>query len=45
MFSVQRKLNNFTAISWREQVTFQGDDDDIHFVLQQNEYLKFYIAS
>ena len=45
MFSVQRKLNNFTAISWREHVTLQGDDDDIPFVLEQDEYFNFYIGS
>jgi len=45
MFSVQCKLNNFTAISCREKVIFEGDDDAIHFILEQNEYLKCYIAS
>jgi len=26
-------MNNFSAISWREQVTFRWDEDDVHFVL------------
>jgi hypothetical protein len=30
-------VNNFSAISWQEQVTFQwDDDDDVHFVLDQH---------
>jgi hypothetical protein len=28
-------VSYFSAISWREQVTFQRDDDDVHFVLDQ----------
>jgi len=24
--------NNFSAISWREQVNFQCNDDEVHFV-------------
>ena len=28
-------MNNFSAISWREQVTFQWDDDHVCFVLDQ----------
>ena len=26
----------FSAISWREQVNFQRDDDEVHFVLDQH---------
>ena len=26
---------NFSAISWGEQVNFQWDDDEVHFVLDQ----------
>jgi hypothetical protein len=26
----------FSAISWREQVTFQRDDDDVRFELDQH---------
>ena len=33
------QVSNVTAISCREPVTFQGDDDDIRFVLKQNEFL------
>jgi len=28
--------NHRPAISWREQVNFQGDDDEIHFVQDQH---------
>ena len=31
------KLSNFSAISWSEQVTFQCDDDEVRFVLDQQE--------
>ena len=30
---------------WREQVHFQWDDDDVHFVLDQHAKLDFYSAS
>jgi hypothetical protein len=43
--SVQSKFSKFSAISWREQVTFQWDDDDVRFVLYQHAELDFYIAS
>jgi hypothetical protein len=33
------------AISWREQVNFQWDDDEVRFVLDQHAELDFYIAS
>jgi uncharacterized membrane protein len=42
---VQRKLSNFSAISWREQVNFQWDDDEVRFVLDQHADLDFYSAS
>jgi hypothetical protein len=29
-----RQFSNFSAISWREEVNFQWDDDEIHFVLE-----------
>jgi hypothetical protein len=32
-------MNNFSAISWREQVNFQWDDDEVHFVLDQHTLL------
>jgi hypothetical protein len=38
-------IQQFSAISWREQVNFQWDDDEVHFVLDQHIYLDFYSAS
>ena len=35
----------FSAILWREQVNFQWDDDEVHFVLDQNAELDFYSAN
>ena len=35
----------FSAISWREQVNFQWDDDEVVFVLDQQAELDFYSAS
>ena len=35
----------FSARSWREQVNFQWDDDEVHFVLDQHAELNFYSAS
>jgi hypothetical protein len=35
----------FSAISWREQVNFQWDDDEVRFVLDQHAELDFYSAS
>jgi hypothetical protein len=32
----KRQLSNFSAISWREQVNFQWEDDEVHFVLDQH---------
>jgi hypothetical protein len=37
-------LNANSAISWREQVNFQKDDDDVRFVLDQHAELDFYSA-
>ena len=34
----------FSAISWQEQVNFQWDDDEVHFILDQHAELDFYIA-
>ena len=31
-----------TSISWREQVNFQLDDDEVRFVLDQHAELDFY---
>jgi len=38
-------FSNFSAISWREQVNFQRNDDDVCFVLEQQAELDFYSAS
>ena len=35
----------FSAISWREQVSLWRNDDDVHFVLDQNTELDFYSAN
>jgi hypothetical protein len=35
----------FLAISWREQVNFQWDDDEVRFVLDQHAELNFHSAS
>jgi hypothetical protein len=35
----------FSAISWREQVNFQWDNDEVRFVLDQHAELDFYSAS
>jgi hypothetical protein len=32
----------FLAISWREQVNFQWDDDEVRFALDQHAELNFY---
>ena len=37
--------NNFSSISWWEQVNFQWDDDEVCFVLDQHAELDFYSAS
>jgi len=41
----ERQLSNFSAVSWREQVNCQWDDDEVHFVLDQRAELDFYGAS
>ena len=38
-------MSNFSAISWREQVNFQWDDDEVRFVLDQHAELDLYSAS
>jgi hypothetical protein len=38
-------LTIITAISWREQVNFQWDDDEVRFVLDQHAELDFFSAS
>jgi hypothetical protein len=31
-----RQLSNFSAISWREQVNFKWDNNEVRFVLDQH---------
>ena len=42
---VERQFSNISAMSWREQVNFQWDDDEVRFVLDQHAEYDFYIAS
>ena len=35
--------DNFSAISWHEQVTFRRDDDDVHFILDQHAFSLIFI--
>jgi hypothetical protein len=42
---VERQFSNISAISWREQVNFKWDDDEIRFVLDQHAEYYFYIIS
>ena len=39
------QFSNFSAISWREEVNFQWDDDEVCFVLDQHAELDYYSAS
>ena len=34
-------MSDFSAISLREQVNFQYDDDEVRFVIDQHAYLDF----
>ena len=38
-------FNANSAISWREQVSFQWEDNEVRFELEQHAYLDFYTAS
>ena len=38
-------IQQFSAISWREQANFQWDDDEVRFILDQHAELDFYSAS
>ena len=42
---VQHQLSNFSAISWREQVHFKWDDDEVPSVLGQHAELDIVSAS
>ena len=35
----------FWPISWREQVTFSLDDDDVHFILDQHAEFDFLVLN
>jgi hypothetical protein len=41
----QKMLGNCSAISWREQINFWWDDDEVCFLLDQHTELDFYRAS
>ena len=45
MIIVTRQISNFSALSGREQVNFQCDDDEARFVLDQHSELDLYSAS
>ena len=38
------KFRTFSALSWREQVNFQWDEDEVRFVLDQHAELDFHSA-
>ena len=42
---VYGQINDFSAISWREQVNYQWDDDEVRFVLDQHAELDFNSSS
>ena len=42
---VYGQFNDFSAISWREQVNYQWDDDEVRFVLDQHAELDFNSSS
>jgi hypothetical protein len=42
---VKRQFNSFATRSWREQVNFQWDDDEVCFVLNQHAEINVYSAS
>jgi hypothetical protein len=45
MIVAEPQFSNFLAISWRQQVNFQWDDDEVRFVLDKHAELGFYSAS
>ena len=45
MIVAVRQFSNLSAITWREQVNFQWDDDEVLFVLDQHAELDFNSAS
>ena len=42
---LNRQLSNFSTISWRDQINFHWDVDEVLFVLDQHAELDFYCAS
>jgi hypothetical protein len=38
-------VSDILAISWREQVNFQRDDDEVRFILDKYDELDFHSAS
>jgi hypothetical protein len=42
---VLHQVKQFFIISWKEQVTFRWDDDEVRFVLDQHIWLDFYSAN
>ena len=45
MIVVLPQFSNFSAISWREQVNFQRDDDEVRFVLDIHAELNYSASS
>ena len=45
MIVVQGQFSNCSAISWREQVSLQWNDDDVRFVLDQHAEFYFHSPS
>ena len=45
IFWLYNNFSNFSALSWREQVNFQLNDDEVRFVLDQDTELDFFSAS
>jgi len=41
VIDIQLHLSNVSTISWREQVNFNWDDDEVHFVLDQHALYDF----
>ena len=42
---VYRQFSNCSAISWREQLNYQWNDDEVRFVLDEHTELDFYSTS
>jgi hypothetical protein len=44
-FVVLRQFNNCSAMSWREQVNYQWDDDEVRLVVDQHSQLELHSAN